>query len=310
MELQNKCFAVVGGSGFIGSELVLLLSREPVEKIIVFDKRIREDRITAALKTGKVEVKEGDICKPKDVERALHDIDGIFHLAALPINASVHDSRSCFEINVLGTFNVFDAAKNAGVKKVVFSSASSVYGDTNELMDESHPLNANTLYGASKIAGESFLRAFKAMHGPDYIALRYMNVYGPNQDGGLVMAVLKRIQQGLPPVIYGDGGQSFDFVHVRDIVRANVIGMTSDVTGEVFNVGSGVEANVKDVVEMLLDFTGSTLKPIFEVGGQILMQRRVGSSEKAKQLLGYQAEIGLKEGLKSLVDSLTEDRVR
>lgn len=309
MELSEKHFVIFGGAGFIGSHVVSLLAREPVERIVVFDKVVRRENLAPALASGKVKVVEGDVTQIEQVASVVGGVDGIFHLAALPINACVQMPRRCVEINVVGTFNILEAAQKAGVKKIVFSSASSVYGDTDEMMDESHPLNARSLYGASKIAGEYFLRAFHEMHGLDYVVFRYMNVYGPSQQGGVVMAVLRRIQEDLPPVIYGDGSQSFDFVHVGDIARANILAMQSDITDEVFNIGSGTEASIKEVVSILLGLTGSSLKPAFEPGGQVLMQRRVGSSAKAERLLGYKPVVDLHEGLKSVVRSLGLGRV-
>jgi UDP-glucose 4-epimerase len=176
-----------------------------------------------------------------------------------------------------------------------------VYGDTDQIMDESHPLNARTMYGAGKIAGEFFLRAFHEMYKLDYVILRYMNVYGPRQEGGLVMSVLNRIKQNQPPVIHGDGKQSFDFVDVTDIARANLLAMQSDVTDQAFNVGSGTEASVKEIVELLLELIGSNMHPVYEPAGQVLMFRRVGSNEKARKLLGFQAQVSLREGLRRVI---------
>jgi UDP-glucose 4-epimerase len=184
---------------------------------------------------------------------------------------------------------------------VVFSSASSVYGDTNETMDESHPLGARTMYGASKLAGEYFLRAFGDLYGLDYVILRYMNVYGPRQGGGLVINVLKRIQSGRAPTIMGDGGQSFDFVHVADVASANVAAMASDVSGAEFNVGGGNEVTVREIVERLLDLSGSGLQPEIDATARVPMTRRVGSSEKAMLELGWRPEYDLDKGLADVI---------
>jgi UDP-glucose 4-epimerase len=304
MEITGKRFVIFGGAGFVGSNVANLLAREPVNEVLIFDKVIRKENLAPALATGRVQTMEGDVARAAEVIAALQGKDGVFHLAALPINSCVEMPRACFDINVLGTFNILEAAQKAGVKKIVFSSASSVYGDTDELMDERHPLNARTLYGASKIAGEYFLRAFYEMYGLDFVALRYMNVYGPNQQGGLVMGVLNRIRQGLAPIINGDGNQSFDFIYAEDVAWANITAMKSDVSDEVFNIGSGTEVSVKEIVSRLLHVTGSSLKPIFESGSPVLMRRRVGSSEKAKRLLGFEARIEITEGLRSVAKSL------
>jgi len=303
VEFDDKRFLVVGGAGFVGSHVVHLLAREPVREIVVFDKTLRRENIASAVASGKVKTCEGDVAQADAVARVMQGIDGLFHLAALPINACVKMPRSCFDINVVGTFNVLEAAQKAGVKKLVFSSASAVYGDTNELMDENHPLNTRTLYGSAKVVGEYFLRAFREMYGLDYVVLRYMNVYGPGQQGGVVMSALNRIQQNLPPVIYGDGSQSFDFVHVRDVAQANLLAMQKNIAGEVFNVGSGTEVSVRDIVALLLELSGSSLQPHFEPTAQVLMQRRVGSSEKARRLLGFAPKIDLRAGLVEVINA-------
>jgi len=304
MKLTGKRFVTFGGAGFIGSYVTGLLAREHVKEVLVFDKTIRKENIAPALATGKVRVVEGDVIQADQVAAVMEGVDGVFHLAALPITSCVKMPRLCLEVNVLGTFNVLEAAQKAGVEKIVFSSASSVYGDTNDLMGEDHPLNARTLYGASKISGEYFLRAFHEMYGLDYVVLRYMNVYGPNQEGGVVMAVLKRIQQGLAPVIFGDGSQSFDFVDVTDVARANLLAMQSEIAGGEFNIGSGTEITVKEVVALLLELTGCSLKPVFEPGERVLVQRRIGISEKAKKLLGFFPEVPLSEGFRRVANSM------
>jgi UDP-glucose 4-epimerase len=198
---------------------------------------------------------------------------------------------------------VLEAAHEAGVEKVVFSSASSVYGDTLETMDESHPLEARSLYGATKIAGEYFLRAFRELYGLDYVILRYMNVYGPRQDGGLVINVLRRIRSGEAPTIMGDGSQSFDFVHVADVAGANIAAMASDVSGEAFNVGSGGEVTVRQIVDRLLVLSGSDLKPDVRADAKVPMTRRVGTNTRARDQLGWQPAHDLETGLKDVIEA-------
>jgi UDP-glucose 4-epimerase len=304
MEITGKRLAIFGGAGFIGSHVANLAARESVKEVLICDKMIRKENIAPALATGKVRVMEVDVTQADQVNRLMEGVDGVFHLVALPITACEKMPRSCIEINVLGTFNVLEAAQSAGIQKIVFSSASSVYGNTDELMDEGHPLNARTLYGASKIAGEYFLRAFYDKYGLAYVVLRYMNVYGPNQEGGVIMSVLNRIRQGLPPVIYGDGSQSFDFIDVTDVARANLLAMQSGVTDETFNIGSGTEVTIKEIVSSLLEVTGINLEPVLEPAEGVLMHRRVGNSERAKQKLGFRPTVGLREGLRRVVTSL------
>lgn len=298
--LRDRKVLVTGGSGFIGSHLVNRLAKEKCREIIVFDRYIRPDKFHSA---GGLTFIQGKISEIERLRELMPGIDYVFHLAVLPLGACTENPRACLETNINGTFNVIEAAKDTNVKKIVFSSASSVYGDTEQTMDESHPLNARTMYGASKITGEYFLKAFYDMYKLDYVILRYMNVYGPGQEGGLIMNVLKRIKQGLPPIIFGDGSQSFDFIYVDDVVNANILAMETDVIDEVFNIGGEEEVTVKELVFTLLKLTGSDLAPEFKLGEKVPMQRRVGSSQKAAKLLGYIPTIRLEDGLKKVIEA-------
>ena len=301
MQIDGQTFLVTGGSGFIGSHVVDKLVEAGAREVVVLDKDIQHANLAAAETSGQVRAVEGDVTNVVELERFLAGVDGVFHLAVLPLGPCDEDPRSCLEVNVVGSFNVFDAARRAGVRKVVFSSASSVYGDTNETMDESHPLGARTMYGASKIAGEYFLRAFGELYGLDYVVLRYMNVYGPRQGGGLVINVLKRIQSGQAPTIMGDGGQSFDFVHVADVAAANVAAMASDVSGTEFNVGGGNEVTVREIVERLIALTRSDLEPEMDASARVPMTRRVGSSDRAIRQLGWSPAYDLDRGLADVI---------
>lgn len=307
MEVAGKKFLVTGGSGFVGSHLVDRLVDRDASEVVVFDMTMRPENVAAARKRGNVALLEGDVTDVDSIRRAVDGVDGVFHMAVLPLGPTVEQPRLGLEVNVVGTFNVFEAAQQAGVAKVVFSSASSVYGDTDDTMDETHPLGARTMYGASKIAGEYFLRSFNDQHGLPYITLRYMNVYGPRQAGGLVMAVARRILAGEAPKITGDGSQSFDFVHVADVASANVAAMASDVSGEEFNVGSGTEASAREIAEKLVAIVGSDVEVEYDPSVRVLMRRRVGSNRKAKELLGWEAEIGLDDGLRDTVEWIRAD---
>jgi len=298
--LRGSKVLVTGGSGFIGSHLVNRLVKEKCGEIVVFDRYISPDKFQSA---GSLTFVQGEITDIERLRETMPGVDHVFHLAVLPLGACTENPRACLEVNINGTFNVIEAAREAGVRKIVFSSASSVYGDTEQTMDESHPLNAKTMYGASKIAGEYFLRTFYDMYKLDYVTLRYMNVYGYDQEGGLVMNVLKRIKDNLPPIIFGDGSQSFDFVHVDDVVNANILAMESDVTDEAFNIGGEEEITVKDLVFTLLELTGSNLTPEFRFDEKVPMQRRVGSSQKARRLLGYVPTVNLREGLSKVIEA-------
>jgi UDP-glucose 4-epimerase len=299
--IEGSRFLVTGGSGFVGSHVVDELVARGAEEVVVFDKVVRSENLEQAAGAGSIRVVEGDVTDREALAEAAAGVDGAFHLAVLPIGPSEADPRLALDVNVVGTFNVFEAAQEAGARKVVYSSASSVYGDTNETMDESHPLEARSMYGASKIAGEYFLRAFREIHGLDYVTLRYMNVYGPRQESGLIVSVLRRIESGQPPVIQGDGSASFDFVHVADVARLNVAAMASALSGETFNVGSGGEASVREIVEKLIQLTGSELEPGYDLEAKVLMARRVGSNERAVTELGWRPAIDLETGLTEVI---------
>jgi UDP-glucose 4-epimerase len=299
--IEGSRFLVTGGSGFVGSHVVDELVAGGAEEVVVFDKAVREENLAEASAAGSVRIVEGDVTDRDALASAASEVAGVFHLAVLPIGPSEADPRLALDVNVVGTFNVLEAAQSAGAGKVVFSSASSVYGDTNDTMDESHPLEARSMYGASKIAGEYFLRAFREIYGLDYVVLRYMNVYGPRQDGGLIVSVLRRIEAGEAPVIQGDGSQSFDFVHVADVARLNVAAMESGVSGEAYNVGSGGEATVTEIVEKLIELTGVDVEPEYDRSAKVLMARRVGSNERAVRELGWEPTLDLDAGLTEVI---------
>jgi UDP-glucose 4-epimerase len=210
-------------------------------------------------------------------------------------------------VNALGTFNVIEAAQRADVGKVVFSSSASVYGEALSIpMTEEHPFNNRTVYGATKIAGEQLFRAFHDQHGLDYVGLRYMNVYGPRMDDrgayvSVIVKVLDRIESGEPPLIFGDGSQSYDFVHVDDVARANVLALKSDATDVFLNIGTGVSTTIAELVERLLALAGSPLRPEFLPGQPMLVRNRVGSTEAAARTIGFRASVELEEGLSSFV---------
>jgi len=301
VHIRGKTFLVTGGSGFIGSHVVDELVAAEAARVVVFDKAVREANLSDALESGRVEVIQGDVADLDGLRDQMDAVDGVFHMAVLPLGPCNENPRLGLDVNIVGSFNVFQAAKDAGVSKIVFSSASSVYGDTFETMDESHPLNARTFYGATKIASEYLLRGFHEHYGVDYVVLRYMNVYGPRQDGGLVINVLRRIQAGEAPTIQGDGSQSFDFVHVADVARANIRAMESEVTDDAFNIGGGNEATVREIVERLIDLSGSDLEPDVQADVKVPMMRRVGSNEKAASLLEWKPSFDLEAGLQDVI---------
>ncbi|MBI4401201.1 MAG: NAD-dependent epimerase/dehydratase family protein [Nitrospirae bacterium] len=299
MKIANSRFLITGGSGFVGSHLTERLLERGAERVVLYDKAVRRENLAGLQREPRVEVIEGDVLDPHGLARALKGVNGVFHMAVLPLGACEKDPALAFEVNIRGTFTVIAETMKAGAGKIVYSSASSVYGDTPDVMDERHPFDPWTMYGVSKLCGEFLFRPFQTKL--PYAIVRYMNVYGPRQGAGLIPAVLTKIQAGQPPVINGDGSASFDFVHVRDVARCTMLAMERDITAEAFNVGSGTEATVKEIVAMLLELTGSSLEPVYNLDAQVPMTRRVGSHEKAKRLLGFEAAISLRQGLEELV---------
>jgi UDP-glucose 4-epimerase len=252
---------------------------------------------------------EGDIRDPKTTLRAIEGADLVFHLAAIRITQCAQEPRLANEVLVDGTFNVLEASAAVGVRKVVASSSASVYGlaETFPTPERHHSYNNDTFYGAAKAFNEAMLRSFHAMYGLDYIALRYFNVYGPRMDThGLYTEVLirwmERIEAGQPPLIFGDGTQTMDFVHVADIARANLAAARSPLSDEVFNVASGTETSLRDLADALLAAMGSELPveygPPRAVNGVV---RRLADTSAAELKLGFRARVGLPEGLSDLV---------
>jgi len=314
--LKSSRLAVIGGAGFIGSHIVDQLLAEPVREVIIVDNFVRGTRanIENALKDPRVTLIEGSITDRALMDRVLAGTDGLFMLAALWLYECVHEPRKALEVNVDGTWNVIEAARLAGVKRIVYSSSASVYGDAVTLpMTEEHPFNNRTMYGATKIAGEQFLRSQYEQHKLPYVALRYMNVYGPRMDYkgtyvSVIMKVLDRLDAGERPVVFGDGSQAYDFVHVADVARANILSMKSDVADESFNVGTGVQTTINELVGDLLAITGSSVTIDYRPNEQMFVTNRVGSTEKASRLLGFEAATPLEDGLRSVVEWRARDR--
>jgi UDP-glucose 4-epimerase len=316
--LADAKVLVIGGAGLVGSHVVDQLILEPVREIVVLDNFVRGTRhnLDEAVLDSRVRVVEGSITDLPLLRELMAGTDYVFHLAALWLFECVHQPRSALEVNVVGTYNVVEAAHEAGVRKVVYSSSASVYGDAQFIpMTEEHPFNNRTMYGATKLAGEQFFRAFHVQNGLDYVGLRYMNVYGPRMDYegtyvSVIMKVLDRLDDGKRPVIVGDGSQSYDFIHVSDVARANILAAKSDATDELFNIGMGVKTTINELVEDLLEITGSDLTPEYDTGQQMFVTHRVGSTEKAEQILGFTATVPLAEGLRSVVEWRRRDQKR
>jgi UDP-glucose 4-epimerase len=312
MDLQGKKIVVVGGAGLIGSHTVDNLLQEDVREIVIYDNFVRGTRenLSNALKDSRVKIYDvgGDILQADILQSALKGADGVFHLAALWL-LQCHDyPRSAFDVNVRGTFNVMEACVANGVKRLVYSSSASVYGDAVcDPMEEDHPFNNKNFYGATKIAGEAMLRAFHYRYGLDYVGLRYMNVYGPRQDYqgayiAVIMKMLDAIDSGQSPTIMGDGSEAFDFVAVDDCGRANVCAMEADTTDTYYNVSTGKLTTLKELAELLLEITG-TNKPLdYAAPSQAtLVRHRIGCPKKARKEIGFTATTELRAGLQRLI---------
>ncbi|MFF4546706.1 NAD-dependent epimerase/dehydratase family protein [Streptomyces sp. NPDC001435] len=311
--VRGKKILVTGGAGTIGSNLVDLLAEGGAREIVVLDNFVRGRRanLAQALPSGVVEVVEGDVRDAATVRKVTEGTDLVFHLAAIRITQCAEEPRLANEVLVDGTFNVLEAAAEAGVGKVIASSSASVYGmaETFPTTERHHPYNNDTFYGAAKAFNEGMLRSFHAMYGLDYVALRYFNVYGPRMDiHGLYTEVLirwmERIEAGEPPLILGDGTQTMDFVDVRDIARANVLAAESDLTDEVFNIANGTETSLLELAQGLLEAMGaSDLAPVHGPARTVNgVTRRLADTTQSAGRLGFTAQIDLRTGLRDLVE--------
>lgn len=309
MDLNGRRVMLIGGAGLIGSHIVDQLIATPVAEIVVFDNFVRgnKDNLAAAMRSPKVKVIEASMTDRAALDQAMAGVDGLFLLASLWLGECVNDPRSAWEVNTLGTWNVIEAARAHAVKRIVYSSSASVYGNAVVTpMTEEHPFNNRTTYGATKIANEQMFRAMNQQHKLAYVGMRYMNIYGVRMDYegtyvSVIMKVLDRLFAGERPVIFGDGSQVYDFIYVEDAAAANILAMQADCVDEFFNVGMGLGTSINELVLQLIELTGSTLKPEYQPEAQSFVTHRIGSTEKAERLLGFRASTQLREGLRKVV---------
>ena len=310
--MQSSRILVTGGAGLVGSHIADLLVKEGSTEVVILDNFVRGrcENLSWALAHGSVKIVEGDIRDQKLLAEVMQGVDVVFHQAAIRITQCAEEPRLALEVLVDGTFNVLEAAVKAGVKKVVAASSASVYGMAAEFptTESYHPYSNRTLYGAAKTFNEGLLRSFYEMYGLDYVALRYFNIYGPRMDiYGVYTEVLirwmERIAAGQPPLIFGDGSQTMDFVYIEDIAKANILAAQANVTDDVFNVASGVETSLNELAISLLKVMGSDLKPEYGPERKVNpVPRRLADVSKAQQLLGFEAQVPLEEGLRRLVN--------
>jgi UDP-glucose 4-epimerase len=309
--ITGQRFLVTGGAGTIGSTIVDQLVAAGAGEVVVLDNLVRgrTENLAEALASGPVRLVEGDIRDRDTVRSLVQGMDVVFHQAAIRINQCAVEPRLALEVLVDGTYEVVEAAADAGVRKVVAASSASVYGLAEEFptSENHHPYANDTLYGAAKTFNEGLLRSFRSMRGLDYVVLRYFNVYGPRMDAfGVYTEVLirwmERIAAGQAPLILGDGAQTMDFVFTEDIARANLLAAASDATDEIFNIGSSTEVSLLQLAEVLQRVMGSELPlefgPARAVNG---VTRRLADTTRAREVLGWKPEVSLEDGLLRLV---------
>ena len=316
MKLENAKILVIGGAGFIGSFVVTELLKHPVKEVVIYDNftRGKKEYLTQQLKDKRCSLFPfgGDIREIDILDVAIRDKDYVISLAAMWLLHCKDYPRTAFDVNIAGTFNIFEACVKHNIKKLIWSSSASVYGDATQLpMTEEHPFNNKNFYGASKIAGEAMATAFNDRYGLKVIGLRYMNVYGPHQDQtaaytGVVPIMLNKIEANEAPAINGDGSQAYDFIYVEDVAKANVQALISDQDFGMYNVGTEVQTSINELCELILELKKSNLKvkynPYSEDDARSMVKNRIGSRVKAEKELGFKYSYELKEGLQKLID--------
>jgi UDP-glucose 4-epimerase len=319
MNISGSRILVTGGAGLVGSHIVDELVREGAE-VIVYDSLVRgkTEHLDWARANGKITLVQADLRDSKALHEALTDVEYVFHQAAAWLRMCQETPRLSLDVNIVGTFQLLEACVEAGVKKIVAASSSSVYGEGLYLpTDENHPLNNDLFYGASKIANEQHYRSFYKKYGLDFVAFRYLNVYGPRQPYeaaymDVIMHFLNRIEAGEPPVVRGDGTATVDLVYVEDVARANVLALKSDITNEFFNVASGTETSLSELANLLIRLCGkeSELQPRYEPMDAGLVSRRWGSSAKAREMLGFEVTTSVEEGMRQVISWRRQTRAR
>ncbi|HIA35542.1 MAG TPA: NAD-dependent epimerase/dehydratase family protein [Flavobacteriales bacterium] len=312
MDLKGKRILVIGGAGFIGSHVIDHLLLEDIKEVIIYDNftRGRADNIEEALKDPRCKIFDlgGDILQTDILDKAMEGIDGVVLLAAMWLLHCYDYPRSAFDVNVRGTFNVIESAVKNNVKRIVYSSSASVYGNAVEIpMTENHIYNNDTFYGATKIAGEHMFKSLGIRYGFEWVGMRYMNVYGPRQDyQGAYIAVMHKIldklAKGEKPLVFGDGSQQYDFVAVEDCAKANICALKADVSGECYNVGRGIGTSILELTKLLIRLSGKESEIQYEPEGLTFVTNRIGSIGKAEKDLGYKWSIDLEAGMQKLID--------
>ena len=315
-KLKNAKVLVIGAAGFIGGFVVSELLKQNVKEVVIYDNftRGKMENLEESLKDERCSIFPygGDVREIDILDKAMEGVDYVFHLAAMWLLHCKDFPRTAFDVNIAGTFNVLEACVKHKVKKLIYSSSASVYGDAVQVpMTEDHPFNNKNFYGATKIAGEAMCTAYNDRYGLEIVGLRYMNVYGPGQDqhavySGVVPIVLNKIDRKEEPVVNGDGSQAYDFIYVEDIARCNTAAANSDIKLGYYNVGTEVQTTIKELCDTMLQLTNSNLKvkyvPYSEDDARQLVQNRIGSKEKAEKELGFIYKYSLEDGLQALIN--------
>jgi UDP-glucose 4-epimerase len=314
MYLNNKIqgcnILITGGAGFIGSFVVEELLKYDPKKIIIIDNFSRGsiENIESFISNPAVVLIKGDIRDVGLLEKNLLNADYVFHMAALRINACAASPKDGFDVMLKSTFELAELCVKHKIKKVIYSSSASVYGMAQNFPtpETDHPYDNQTFYGGAKLWGEQLWRSYKFMYGLDYVALRYFNVYGPRMDTDgkyteVMIKWLDCIRDGKAPSIYGDGSTSMDLVNVKDVAKANVAALLSEVTDEVFNIGNNEETSLKQLLELMLEVNKTSLHPEFKEENTINpVSRRVSCNQKAINMLNFAPTVSLTDGLDEL----------
>jgi len=317
-------YLVTGGAGFIGSHIAESLLKEG-HRLRILDNfstgRKENLREIQSASPSSLEIFEGDIRDKKACDQAVSGMDYVFHLAALvSVPLSINDPETTQEVNIKGTLNLFSACKKAGIKRVVLSSSTAVYGDSpfekESPKSKRETMSPNPLspYALSKLMGEYYCRLFSKLYNLPAVALRFFNVFGPRQDpdseyAAVIPKFIERLLKDLPPVIYGDGRQTRDFVFVKDVVQANLKAcLQPGVEGEVFNVASGHSYSLLELFEHLKKIFKSTQLPVFAPAREGDIRHSKADIQKARKLLGYQPEIRFRQGLKATIDYMKKHK--
>lgn len=312
---DQKLYLVTGGAGFIGSHIAEALVKRG-DRVRVLDNLMTGKRENLAHLTGKIEFIEADIRDYAATRQAMEGVQVVFHEAAIPsVPRSVADPQLSHDVNVNGTFNVLMAARDAGVKRLVFAASSSAYGDT-EVLPKTETMMPNPLspYAAAKLVGELYCQTFTRVYNLETVALRYFNVFGPRQDptspySGVISKFVTSLLNNQAPTIFGDGEQSRDFTYIANVVDANLrAAEASEANGQVMNLGIGQRITLNQLFEELQKIIGTNLHPDYKDTRAGDVRHSLADIARAETLLGYRPLVGLAEGLKHTVDWYQENQ--